>query len=537
MHRRQKGSNEGRSIILHPFLLAAYPVLFLFAQNRDEGVFLGEVWAPLGLAVGSATVVFILGWVMLRNARAVALVVSAWTLLFFSYGRVAEALSDITIAGVSLGEDRPLLWIWAALGIGVVIAAYKLRTQLSGVTTALNVIAVVLVGFNVVTVAMAQPMEVEAGRSATDVAERPSRSLSPRKHLPDIYYIVPDYYGAPLFHREWFGVDSQWLNRYLKRKGFYVAWKTMANYQNTRWSLASSLNMEYLDSLFGGTPTIEQILEKLQNYEVARYLKSLGYRHVHLGSWYRGTDFAPSADINLSYEGFSEFSSTLYQTTVLPPIFRTFGIAEEELDPRRAKWKRALAEFDLVARARHIPGPKFVFAHILFPHVQGPKPGEHTVDRNGNFVTREQEKSRSYQRLYGDQVVFAAKRLKQLIDTLLADPDYRPVIVLQTDEGPYANEKLEDSPVLFDYKTAPKDHLRGKYMILNAYYFPGVPHNRLYPSITPVNSFRLLFNLYFNAKFPLLSDRHFARRPEGTRIVDITKLIRRLLESAPLEPP
>jgi hypothetical protein len=41
--------------------------------------------------------------------------------------------------------------------------------------------------------------------------------------------------------------------------------------------------------------------------------------------------------------------------------------------------------------------------------------------------------------------------------------------------------------------------------ILNAYYFPG-KESALYPEITPVNSFRLLFNNYFNTDFELLDD-------------------------------
>ncbi len=46
--------------------------------------------------------------------------------------------------------------------------------------------------------------------------------------------------------------------------------------------------------------------------------------------------------------------------------------------------------------------------------------------------------------------------------------------------------------------------------ILNAYYLPGVDKDILYPSITPVNSFRLIFNLYFDTNFELLPDENYA---------------------------
>jgi hypothetical protein len=41
--------------------------------------------------------------------------------------------------------------------------------------------------------------------------------------------------------------------------------------------------------------------------------------------------------------------------------------------------------------------------------------------------------------------------------------------------------------------------------ILNAYYFPE-KQPVFYPTITPVNTFRLLFDTYFDESYPLLDD-------------------------------
>ncbi len=45
--------------------------------------------------------------------------------------------------------------------------------------------------------------------------------------------------------------------------------------------------------------------------------------------------------------------------------------------------------------------------------------------------------------------------------------------------------------------------------ILNAYFLPGGDQRSLYPSISPVNSFRVIFNTYFEADYPLLADRSY----------------------------
>jgi hypothetical protein len=42
--------------------------------------------------------------------------------------------------------------------------------------------------------------------------------------------------------------------------------------------------------------------------------------------------------------------------------------------------------------------------------------------------------------------------------------------------------------------------------ILNAYYLPDAGGGELYESISPVNSFRVLFNTYFGGKLELLAD-------------------------------
>ncbi|HEX2267025.1 MAG TPA: sulfatase-like hydrolase/transferase, partial [Actinomycetota bacterium] len=494
-----------RTLVFHPFLLAAFPVLFLFAQNPQEGIVLRDLWGPLGLVLGAVAILLLAGWLVFRNAKAVGLVISSWALLFFSYGRAAEGLKRTELAGIDLGRDSFLVPAWGLVAVGAIAAAYLGRRHLAGVTTGLNIVGAVLVAMNVVSIAVSAPAQTRE-ESASPGTTRPTPEAVKGRQLPDIYYIVPDRYGHPFVHSEWFGVDTTWFQRYLRSKGFYVATRSMSNYPVTRQSLASSLNLRYLDE-----ETLRGIQFRMRNVQVARYLKSLGYRYVHIGSWYEPTAIDPLADVNINYRSFSEFSSALYQTTVLPPLARIFDVAEDRLDPRRAKWKRALAEFDLVGRARRIAGPKFVFAHIMFPHYQGPHPAAYTVDGNGNFVTREQELRRSYRRLYADQIVYATKRLKQLIDLLLSDPNNRPIIVLQTDEGVYRSEELDEQPRDFSWNDVKRIDLRNKFLIFNSYYLPDVPHNRLYPSITPVNSFRLIFDLYFRAGMRLLPDRHFVR--------------------------
>jgi hypothetical protein len=51
--------------------------------------------------------------------------------------------------------------------------------------------------------------------------------------------------------------------------------------------------------------------------------------------------------------------------------------------------------------------------------------------------------------------------------------------------------------------------------ILNALGFPGANTKVLYPTISPVNTFRMLFNLYFGAHYRLLPDETRDSSGEG----------------------
>jgi len=51
--------------------------------------------------------------------------------------------------------------------------------------------------------------------------------------------------------------------------------------------------------------------------------------------------------------------------------------------------------------------------------------------------------------------------------------------------------------------------------ILNAYYVNDEAKRDLYATITPVNTFRIIFNDYFGTNYPLLDDKSYFAFGEG----------------------
>jgi hypothetical protein len=59
-----------------------------------------------------------------------------------------------------------------------------------------------------------------------------------------------------------------------------------------------------------------------------------------------------------------------------------------------------------------------------------------------------------------------------------------------------------------DHGPAPFDVIERRMKNLNVYYFPD-NDDGLYPTITPVNTFRLILDKYFGQNYPMLEDRAF----------------------------
>ncbi len=70
--------------------------------------------------------------------------------------------------------------------------------------------------------------------------------------------------------------------------------------------------------------------------------------------------------------------------------------------------------------------------------------------------------------------------------------------------------------------------------ILNVYYFPNRDYRELYQDITPVNSFRVVLNTLFGARFEILPDRsNYSTWAEPYQFMDITEAVRSPFRQGP----
>ncbi len=151
----------------------------------------------------------------------------------------------------------------------------------------------------------------------------------------------------------------------------------------------------------------------------------------------------------------------------------------------------------------------------------------YTFASDGSFVTDEQDVGRRQAVAYGEQLTYLQTRIEALVDELLARPEAeRPIIILQADEGPYPREYARNT-IGYDWATASTDELEIKFGILNAMYLPGDGSPSPSTTLSSVNTFRLIFDRYFDADLPLLPDRSYTSAGKF-RPYDMTEITDRL---------
>src|SRR3989344_3498677 len=103
--------------ILYPFLLAIYPVLFLFSHNIGESAYREMGW-PLFLVLAGVALLFILLKLFVKDKLKISLILSLFLIFFFSYGYVHEIIKKWELLSF-FARHRYLMLGWA-LSFGLI---------------------------------------------------------------------------------------------------------------------------------------------------------------------------------------------------------------------------------------------------------------------------------------------------------------------------------------------------------------------------------------------------------------------------------
>jgi hypothetical protein len=491
-----------------PIFLGWSFILILYLHNIGE-LNPDVLVKPLAAVLSGEIIFYLILRKFTGNEKSV-IIQSLLTAMFFSYADNLTLVKDLTgnFGWLRSRADAITLGVYFLVLAGVIRFIGIYRKYIASVLLYLLTVSVIVSVSPLISITRFEITQ-RAGKNVTSQFKLPAAPLKIDKaELPDIYYIIPDSYSASVNLKKYFGYDNSAFSDYLTSKGFYIADGSTSNYPKTYLSLSSSLNMEYLDFLSVNTDSInETIVDPLiKNNNLLLFLKKQGYSYYQLGSWWWSTQHNKLANKNYNLDlvnptGINAFNSIIITSSILKPLLpdKIFdSVVTESVEDKR---RRIIYQFETLPEVSRLPGPKFVFAHIIAPH------GPNVFGKNCEFITQESLIGLTDEVGYTNQVNCINNYLKNTIDAIFRNSAKPPVIVIQSDEGaPFLADRLTPSN---NWKSADTKMLREKFPIMAAVYFPDGDYQTLYKTITPVNEFRVILNKYFGLGIPLAEDRNF----------------------------
>lgn len=460
-------------------------------------------------SISSTVLIWLILSFMIKNIHKSSTIMSLILILFFSYGHVFTIVNNFPEKNFGISSDLYLSTSYLVIVIICIRLILISKKSFNFFTGYMNIISIVLILFPIYTflIFLSQQNDTKLEEVNDHLYIDYFDKSNMPKSKPDIYYIILDGYAREDVFKDVYNYDNSQFYDELKSLGFYIAEKSRANYALTLSSLTSSLNMRYLDTISSRSNYsnkenyIKGLSQQFSRNFVGGYFKRLGYKFVTLTSGISWAEIE-SSDENITPKyTMDEFENLIVSTTLLRTLFGLIPLNS----PYYLHKKRILFNLDKLKTIDERQEPVFVFAHILAPH--RPFVFADTSLISTNTVIDFSEGFRyhksvdSLQRDYRDKYIAQVKVLNSKVLNTIQEIKKKQkdfIIILQSDHGPAS---------LRDWESINYASINERLSILNAFYFPPNSNVNIYNSITPVNTFRVIFNHFFNGKFNLLEDK------------------------------
>lgn len=474
---------------LHPFLFALYPILELRNHNITY-VDADALFRPVVLSVLLTGLLWIVFRLLFGDWQKSGIITTLVVIAFFTYGQV---FIEIESAFGIVIRHRYLTLLYAGLLLlfGILIL-WKVRRP-GALINFLTVTGGVLILFSMARMLQHDLSVYQAARRSSSLQSSLIQTVSETEAAlkPDIYLILLDAHTSVRTMKEEFNYDASGFQEQLENLGFYMAECAQSNYPITNLSITSTFYANYHQE-----PTLYPVYSSL----VMETLRSEGYQVITFENRSNG-HFDIGEDLRLSRNqrllsgvgltgGLSEFEVMLWKTTFarigydMPQLIPAFNVESLHEWEYYEHYQQTYFMLDELRRLPDRQGPKFVFAHFLVPH----PPFIFAPD--GEFAWSESPAAG-----YVSNAEFIDSQIVSVVAEIIRKSKTPPVIIIMGDHGATGVPRRETP--------------QRRMSILNAYYVNAQAKQDLYKTITPVNSFRVVFNNYFGTDYPLLEDRSY----------------------------
>ena len=464
-----------KHLIIFPFLLAFFPSWILILKNYDELIFQDIL---ISLAIVSVSIII---WIVIRkiikNGNKAALITGVGVVFFFYFGYVQDALKGILVSNIPVNKTSILVPISIIIFIILTVYFIKSKNNFESIIKIANVVSITLI--LVVCVQFIIP-----GASA---------------EKPNVYHIILDEYTDNEILTKKFGYNNEKFLEFLNNNGFYMHDKLFSTFGGTVKELNVILNMEYPKKL----RWMSEDYESLNNNKVMSIFSNQDYSVIETNSMMRWKNFS-DVDTKLCYD--TNFINSEFLDQVLGKSIIRYFLEKYQQDTRRDTVR---CTFDVLNEITlKTDGPKYVFSHVYVPHppfLFGPN-GENVIPDH-----REISGLQSWENPQGyvNQLIYATNEITVVIKNIVKN-DPNAIIIVQGDTGTLTGTDISKKTMKEFYQA---------HSILYAVRIPDVEDSDY---MIPVNTYRIIFNNYFNMNYDYLEYHSYLVDNDGN-MEDITK--------------
>ena len=483
--------------------LVLLPAFFVLHNYNELAGFLPFRTALLSalLIYGILAVIFFILLYRGVSKPAASLILFGISLFLLFYTPLHELLQRITFNSF-LGSN----WIFILLSIGLLywlIRKTKGRKEISSkIVLFLNIALACLVLTELITINSNRAKIARThnliypGHPLTD--HYVSRGV-PDSSKPDIYFLLFDEYTNNRTLKKVWNFDNDSITSWLTARHFYMPSDTRCNYNFTVFSLSSMFNMNYIDEKKGGDGTVIlndleanqsmsenetfSILEK-EHYSIqflAPFRNSIEEKGLgHFFDYLIDRQMTMQTLPGMAYERIRQ----AWQAGTLPGLHNEG--ANHSLQEKYRLIRQTAEDIKNTVDSATNRQPHFVYGHFMVTHVP------YVFDNDGKVMSQQEAVTYDPFSTYIEQVRLANQLIEELVTYIQTHNKRNTIILIAGDHG-FRHFPSNLMPVY-------------SFSNFNAIYLPDSDYTRLNDRLSPVNSFRIIFDQFFGQQLPLLKD-------------------------------
>jgi hypothetical protein len=440
-----------KRLVLHPFLLCLFYTLQ--TANLIEGkIDFYDLQKAFFILFCSVSVVFLGFYWLSKDFVKTGVLLTLWLIfLGFSMPFIRDVWEKIPFLSKIGGYNFKII-VLCCLTIVVSYGLFRKKEYLPNINLFLNLLFVIYT-------------LIEAFTLYRLSGQQPKVAC---QNCPDIYFILPDSYAATSSLHKYWQYDNTDFEKKLADKGFFIVPTALSSYDQTRRTIASMLNMRFLDTRlspdYGDTPEqFNTIKAQIKYNAVFQKLYLSGYQIYNLSVF----DILEHSAVPNQVFFEHDYLKVLFWRTVPDFIVKnSFGYNMHHYVADKVK----------KIASQPTKAPKMVYAHLMLPH------SPYIFDRNGNSAnTQLTPKER-----YLEQLIYTNQVIDGIVNSILSNTNRKAIILISGDHG---SHELPDPE-----RIAQLNHT------FSAFYFPDQNYQSLTDTMATVNYFKAIFNYAFNTK-------------------------------------